>query len=521
MNFNENKLARQKLSVYKYKQIPKLEDGSRRGILEGCTGFGKTLVAILRALEIINKESPESLINVVVPRTDLKDDWYKKGGHIETHDLKNVNVYVVNSYVNFITTNPDYLICNYLILDECHRYAREESEHFSTVVDITTFDECMALSATLNDGERRFLAKKGFTIFDTITAEEAEREGWIPPSVVFNLGIELSEEDREVYDKINDRFNYYFARFEHNFALVQACRSAKHLVFTVKELRDIVSETKTAEQWVWWWAQSNGWKGEEQSEFHPKKIVEDARLFGVAMDERKRFLYDAQSKIQACLQIEKGFRGKRIMFFSESSRFADSLAQRIGHDARPYHSGVPTELRNNVGKVVAKAEKVKSGKSYTIFFRGNSGKLWTLDQVKSVIPDVKKISSNTVLKETMSLFEKGAIGSICTVKKLDEGTNVEVLEVVVIASYTSASRQSTQREGRGKRIDVENPNKRAIIIYLYIKGTQEEKAWLKKAQSQTRRIFKVNSVEEIFRTLDNLVIVKQEPKLLFDNSSIA
>lgn len=525
MLINENKLTRQKLCLYKYNKLPVFTDGKRKGIFEACTGFGKTMVAILRIKEL-NSESPESVTNVVVPNLKLKEDWVKADGHIKTHNLKNVNVYVVNSYVSFKNVSPDYLVCSFLVMDECHRYARKESELFSTVVDISSFEESLGLTATLNSEEKRYLSTKGYLVFDTITEEEAEREGWIPQSVVFNYGITMTEEETEQYTLLNNSFNFYFSLFEHNFELVQACRSAKHLKFKVTmPTRGLNEVVKTAEEWTWWWAQELGWRGEQEHEYHPKKIVENARLFGEALDKRKQFLYTCNSKLLACKKISETFKDRKTIYFSESTYFADKVTELLGEDCKSYHSNLPTEIRNTANEVIAHGVKVKTGKNTTTYYRGvKTQRLFTLEQIKQVVPKIVRVGADSLLKENIKAFEEGKIKNLSTVKKLDEGMNVESIEMVVIASYTSSSRQKTQREGRAKRINIEDPNKRALIIVLYLKNTQEEKAWLKKAQSYSRKIVKVNNVEEIVYFLNSSHITSNpEPpkkKFLFDNSAL-
>ncbi len=344
MVVDENKLVRQKLAIHRYKTAS-YSSPRRLGILEACTGFGKTYVGIMMIQEI-NKESPESIINVVVPKIHLKEAWTNEEGYIKEFELKNVNVFVVNSYVKYIDTYPHYLVCSFLLLDECHRYAREESDLFSTVVDITDCEESMALTATLNNKEREFLIKKGFTVFDVILKEEAERNGWVAKSLMFNYGIALSDKDREVYDEIDNRLNYHFNVFEHNFSLFQACCAPKESRHVVTGVRSFNPISDTSEKILWWWATQLGWKGDELFEYTPKKLAEHAAHFKRAMDERKSFLYNCFSKIEVCKEIREFFHeDKRILFFSESSKFANALAVALGPRARAYHSAISSELR--------------------------------------------------------------------------------------------------------------------------------------------------------------------------------
>lgn len=87
-----------------------------RGIIECVTGFGKTIISII-AIHKMNKKKPNNNTIVVVPNTKLYDDWVNpEEGHIKKFKLKNVEVYIVNTYTQN-KSGVNY-ICDLLILDE-------------------------------------------------------------------------------------------------------------------------------------------------------------------------------------------------------------------------------------------------------------------------------------------------------------------------------------------------------------------------------------------------------------------
>jgi superfamily II DNA or RNA helicase len=82
---------------------------------------------------------------------------------------------------------------------------------------------------------------------------------------------------------------------------------------------------------------------------------------------------------------------------------------------------------------------------------------------------------------------------ISTARALDEGFDIEGIEMALITSGTSTERQFTQRMGRSIRFV---PNKIALVINLYIKDTQDER-WAKQRQSATPNVYWIDSLEEI------------------------
>lgn len=82
---------------------------------------------------------------------------------------------------------------------------------------------------------------------------------------------------------------------------------------------------------------------------------------------------------------------------------------------------------------------------------------------------------------------------ISTARALDEGFDIEGIELGLIASGSATERQQIQRLGRSIRF-VEG--KIALIINLYLKGTQDEQ-WAKKRQANTPNVHWITSIDEI------------------------
>lgn len=496
MKLDQKRLSRQKKSFQFWL------DANCSGILEAVTGFGKTFVAVL-AIQAMNKRNPDFTTIVIVPTTKLKQDWTghwleneETGdkewvpGHIEKFDLKHVQVFVVNTYVKYQEWE-----CDFLIMDEIHHYASYDSKFFSLVLKITKRKFTLGLSATLEEKEKSFLLKEGgLQIIDTITEEEAEREGYITPSLTYNLAIKLSSKDQKFNTNINDKFRYYFSKFDHEFNLVRACNSPANTSMFVK-FRSGITLNKTGAEWRKYWAQRNGWDGNPAHPYSPENISKYAAQAMSVIRIRKNMWHNLPSKVDVVADLVKLFPNKKILVFSESASMADAITDKLGPICRPYH----TKLKSRA------------------FLGDHSIEIEDGTHSKELKDDGYKIKGkDKLLKEYISEFERkdSGVNVLSVVRAIDEGVDIQSVEVIIMVAYHSTKRQNTQREGRGKRIDYENLAKTTIIINLYAPGTQEEK-WLKKKQHGKRVVRYVKSIDEISIAAPTIKLAKKLDEVNF------
>jgi superfamily II DNA or RNA helicase len=174
--------------------IEKWVKSGAKGYFEWATGTGKSYLACL-AIKLCNERHLDKQINVVVPTNVLAEAWTdEKKGHIKIHNLKNVNVYVINTYVKSVHD------CALLVIDEVHTATGAKSKYFNTVIDKTKFNWILCLSATLEKEHKEFLHKRNINCISKLTADEAVNNGWLSPYRILCVPIELSEIYRERYD---------------------------------------------------------------------------------------------------------------------------------------------------------------------------------------------------------------------------------------------------------------------------------------------------------------------------------
>jgi superfamily II DNA or RNA helicase len=427
MQINKHRLARQELGADRViaNFIKKLG-----ATVEWATGVGKSMLAELVINRMLIRDNTRTTI-IVVPTEQLKEQWELK---IIKRKIPNTRVFVVNG----ITINDVKLECTLLVLDEFHRYA---SDVFSRVFNIKhQFLLCLTATVDRLDGKHNLLLEKA-PIVDTITLQEAKRNGWVSDYLEYNLGLELTEEDRLNYNRINKKVNGLMAFFGHNFDTVKQCCN-KH--YASNYARD--------------------------NDYNSEQVLINAVNCMRSIRERKSFLYGTIAKQDAIIEIIRKDPDLKTITFSESTDFADELTDNINNEfgeiSLAYHSNLQT--------------KIIEGKKF--------------GPVKLKREVLKRFVDN-----------RYKITIVNTAKALDEGSDFPDVVRGIIASSTSNPRQHTQRVGRILRdfINKYGDKKLALIINLYIKNTQDEK-WLRKRQTdpKTKRpinpnVIEINSIDEI------------------------
>jgi superfamily II DNA or RNA helicase len=304
-------------TLYQKDGIDKWIKAGARGYFEWCTGSGKSYLACL-AIKLANERHPDKEINVVVPTTVLQEAWTDdKKGHIKLHGLKNVNVFVINTYVK--ETHD----CALLIIDEVHTATGAKSKHFNTVIDKTKFNWILCLSATLEKEHKEFLHKRNVRCISTLTADDAVKNGWLSPYKVLCVPIELGDDDRERYDKMHKEFNKHFATFNFDFEFAMKCITNK----------DARQELATKLNW-------------------PLQRI-DASVFNWNrnMRLRKEFLYHIEAKIDAAIEITTHLQMQTILF-GQSIKGADKINEQLGDKCVEYHSKITAKtLKENLKRL--------------------------------------------------------------------------------------------------------------------------------------------------------------------------
>lgn len=310
MRISKEKLKRQEEFIEKW-----LQNGNK-GTLEASTGFGKTYIGILLIKKMLERKSTRTTF-IVVPTLKLKSQWEKE---VKKHNLAHVTVSVINSAVKMQR------VCSLLILDEIHNYG---SEVFGTIFSKVRYNFILGLTATMERADKKhYMIEQYCPVIDRVDLQESLAKKFVSDFKVFNLPVELDEEERAYYEKLSKEFHRFFAVFAHNFDKAMLCLNNP--------------------QYRQMFAKQMGWE---------EKYIHVAALNWMRnMQKRKKFLYALPGKIRVAVQLIEEFKLKTITF-SESTDFVDELHRRTPKISVPFHSKLSSSVKTDY---VSKFEDPKS-----------------------------------------------------------------------------------------------------------------------------------------------------------------
>lgn len=459
IKLDETRDARQKDMVAKW-----VESGAR-GTLIAPTGFGKSRMGLI-AIERLRSKNPNAQITIVVPRSVLKDQW-------EAKQIENTAVVTIQ----YLLANPEKLYeleCDLLIIDEIHRFAADE---FSRCFDIKTKKGyILGLTATFERADdKEELLKWEVPIAGEVTYQEAVANGWIEDVLEYNLAVQMTEEEQLEYERVNKWFKHLHNFFQGDFNLAMACLKGGPEVATVAHLNDTdaTSVRKNAMNWF------------------------------RTMNKRKNLLYSTIGKLKASKAIADALSSKKKIFFGTSVEFATKLADIIP-GAVEYHSEVKSRevlvSKEKVYKTLAGVKKAQTkieGANYT---------KQSDDSYLLTYPKTERWGPEKIKTYALEAIKNGKINTITSAKSLEEGLDIQDLEVAIITSrYKSvvAYKQIRGRVGR-KITTIEDEDtistKKPIVINLFHPNTADEN-WLYEAQRDSRNVKLFTDIEELLQEI--------------------
>ena len=265
------------------------------GSIEAATGFGKTNMGLM-SIRALLKKYPQLRVLVVVPTTALKSQWQSK---IDEEGFSfNAEVQVINTVIKHEWT------CDYLILDECHRF---NSNDFSQIFIKVKYKLILGLTATFErlDGKHKIM-NKYCPIVDNISFLECLANGWVADYKEYLVLIDVDNIDE--YKSYNKQWLEHYEFFGFDFERVMSTTGKDGWRFKIA-LRDDM------------------YKGNDEDK---KKQILNAINYHSAgfvrtMTQRKSFINNHPKKAEIARKIIEARSDKKIITFSNNVKMAESI----------------------------------------------------------------------------------------------------------------------------------------------------------------------------------------------------
>lgn len=387
----------------------KLWASQKIGCIEAFTSFGKSHI-INTVVSLFHRQKPDYTIAIIVPSITLREDILNS---LEQNNLK-ADVYVINTLAVQVVKKEQQKHYDLVIADELHRLCGESSVYFSEIIPNITYKYFLGLSATLSKEDKNYLAQYNIPTVFNINNEEAIKYGLIPDYSIFNIAVNMTEQEKKEYIAIQKSYENIvslFARYNVNnpTAAITACLSDKTKKVKFEGIIDYsINHAKRINEVL-----------ELQNE---GVVIGCALKWRNIQNKRRLFLNSCINSVKATHYILKNIiTDKQVLVFCSSIDICN-LLQKQFDDSVAFHSKI------------SKAKREKNKQSFAngdvrIMFCVNSGK---------------------------------------------EGLNFVSLEYIIRQGFTSKERDTTQILGRGLRWDKNNLNKSSLLIHVYVEDFIDE-----------------------------------------------
>ena len=351
-------------------------DCNGKGIIEACTGFGKTFVAIQIIKAFYNRNTNFRVL-IAVPTEVLREQWNRELAKNQLFSISKVEIF------NTIVKN-NYEV-DLFIIDEVHLACSTVNINMFNIVK---YKYVLGLTATLErlDGKDMLLYPY-MSICDTVTLNDALENDWISNYRNYQVLLDVDLTDYNLYDS---NFKRFFACFNNDFKLAMSLLSDKRKLkiwcqktgknegVVIGSLSQMMKYLKLRKQFV----MSHAKKFEIADKIIQHRSNKKIILFSASIKDSEYFksskaliLHSKQKKAYNKAVIEK--------FNSEcSGLLSTSKCADAGVDIRGLNVGIivsgdssKTRTTQRIGRIIRK-EEGKIAEIFTLVIKGTVEESW-------------------------------------------------------------------------------------------------------------------------------------------------
>ena len=288
-----------------------------KGTIAAATGFGKSMLGVYASKHyVLVKKLKDFKILILTPSETIRDtvwkDDFKKFKATKAYN-NNVTIECIQTAYKWSNTHWDLIIA-----DEIHHYIGNEK--FENFFRNNTWDKILGLSATIPNDKLQALNKYA-PIITQISTKMATELGFVSKHKVYNLGVDLTINERVWYDKNTEIFDETFDLFNRNL----------QFLFKMMDKKEFKSylESRTLDY--------------EEYKTYPFKCVK-------ALKARKEIMNNAFNKLNTIKEITDKLNRKTIVF-SSNIEMAKNVQEIIGSKrCVEYHSKITPKKRKEAFK---------------------------------------------------------------------------------------------------------------------------------------------------------------------------
>jgi len=171
------------------------------GTIVASTGYGKTMVGIKAINKFITFKQDNDCI-IVVPSEDSHKNWTNEiNKYISLTFSHKITILTIHSIIR----NKLKLNTKLIVIDEIHNLTTDDRLGILQG-KLINYKYILGLTATPPNPKTKLydVLKTTCPIIHTITDFEAVSKGWISEFTEYNIGIDLSESDRELHDEYTE-----------------------------------------------------------------------------------------------------------------------------------------------------------------------------------------------------------------------------------------------------------------------------------------------------------------------------
>lgn len=449
-------------SIIQHKAINHwLKNYNGLGVFEMYTGFGKTYTGEIIVNRFMTK-NPDGKIIVLVPAKHLQVSWRER-----LSMYKNIEVYVLNTYT--VSDKEATYECDLLIIDELH-HVLGDSKYFSTAIQRTKFKYLIGFTAKLNTAEEEYLNSLNLRVCYKIQLIDGMKLGLVPNFKILNLGVDFTQDEKVTY--------YEWEK------IYQTAQVRMSPIFS-----RIGKDVKLSDLARWYSSRA-------------EKYVIHSNIFCKLYDD-----------------IDDPNRELKIPRNELINTFADYLDTDYTDIAQMLYfvNKSIMEREKMVGTAIAKMniakEFIETNKKKSIIFGPNNIKSCETLISYSKNSDTVMYNSNVSTgkrKKILEVFKNDGFRNLLAIKALDEGLDIPNVQMGLIMHLVGKASNNLQRLGRILRYDPNDPDKMAVLIYLYVNKftiydqetedivevTPIDNVKLKAAQKELVNVYDIKSLKE-------------------------